>query len=234
MSNLLETAVLAVAVTLLGASSYAASFDCNRASTTTEHAVCDYPELSALDDLMGQAYLLAKASADWIAPEELKNTQKAWAQQRNRCSDNYDCLRSSYIQRLEEVSNGVLHFSVGRNSASYVYEGEPVSGACPSGTTLSDWGQCVSWFRGGPFFRGVSAGGAMAFSYEYFGANGHMCSLSGRADNVDGFWFFKDERSTCALRIGLGPRGLSLNPTPECNRYCGMRAQGGLEQVIPF
>ena len=31
----------------------AASFDCNKASTATEHAICDYPELSALDDIMG-------------------------------------------------------------------------------------------------------------------------------------------------------------------------------------
>ena len=59
----------------------------------------------ALDDLMGQAYRMAKTSADWMTPQELRNTQKAWMQQRNRCGDNFDCLRSSYVQRLEEVFN---------------------------------------------------------------------------------------------------------------------------------
>ena len=212
----------------------AASFDCNKATTETEIAICADPELSALDELMGQAYRLAKTSADWMTPQELRNSQKAWLQQRNRCSENFDCLRSSYVQRLEEVSSGVLHINVGRNSASYVYQGEPVSGACPSGTKLSDWGQCVSWFRGGPSFRGLSAAGAMAFSFDYVGANAHTCSLSGRADKVNGLWIFQDDSSTCALRIEVGAAGLSLNPTPECNNYCGMRAQGAMEQIIEY
>ena len=210
------------------------SFDCNKATTETEIAICADPELSALDELMGQAYRLAKTSADWMTPKELRNSQKAWLQQRNRCSENFDCLRSSYVQRLEEVSSGVLHINVGRNSASYVYQGEPVSGACPSETKLSDWGQCVSWFRGGPSFGGLSAGGAMAFSFDYVGANAHTCSLSGRADKVNGLWIFQDDSSTCALRIEVGAAGLSLNPTPECNNYCGMRAQEAMEQIIEY
>lgn len=212
----------------------AASFDCNKATTETEIAICADPELNALDELMGQAYQLAKTSADWMTPQELRNSQRAWLQQRNRCSENFDCLRSSYVQRLEEVSSGVLHINIGRNLASYVYQGEPVSGACPSGTELSDWGQCVSWFRGGPSFRGLSAAGAMAFSFDYVGANAHMCSLSGRADKVNGLWIFQDDSSTCALRIEVGATGLSLNPTPECNNYCGMRAQGAMEQIIEY
>ena len=32
----------------------AASFDCNKATTETEVAICADPELSALDELMGQ------------------------------------------------------------------------------------------------------------------------------------------------------------------------------------
>jgi uncharacterized protein YecT (DUF1311 family) len=212
----------------------AASFDCNKATTETEIAICADPELSALDELMGQAYRLAKTSADWMTPQELRNSQKAWLQQRNRCSENFDCLRSSYVQRLEEVSSGVLHINVGRNSASYVYQGEPVSGVCRSGTKLADWGECVSWFRGGLSFRGLSAAGAMAFSFVYVGANTHTCSLSGRADKVNGLWIFQDDSSTCALRIEVGAAGLSLNPTPECNNYCGMRAQGAMEQIIEY
>ncbi len=234
MTSHLKTAVLTIVTILLGTSSYAASFDCGKASTPTEHTICDHPELSALDDLMGRAYRLAKTSADWMTPKELKNTQRAWMQQRNRCGENFDCLRSSYVQRLEEVSDGLLHLSVGRNFASYLYEGEPVSGSCPSGTKLSDWGQCVSWFRGGPFFRGLGTTGSMAFSYDYVGPNAHTCSLSGRADKMNGRWVFQDDSSACALRIELGATGLSLNPTPECNIYCGMRAQGSLDQVIPF
>ena len=35
---------------------YAASFDCNKATTETEKAICADPELSALDAEMGKAW----------------------------------------------------------------------------------------------------------------------------------------------------------------------------------
>ena len=54
----------------------AASYDCAKASTATEHAICDYPELSALDDLMGQAYRMAKTSADWMTPQDVNGGVK--------------------------------------------------------------------------------------------------------------------------------------------------------------
>ena len=92
----------------------------------------------------------------------------------------------------------------------------------------------MSWFRGGPSFRGVSTSGAMAFNFDYIGPNAHMCSLSGRADKINGLWIYQDDSSTCALRIELGQNGLALNPTPECNSYCGMRAQGAMEQIIEY
>ena len=55
----------------VGSVAKAASFDCNKATTATEIAICSDPELSALDELMGQAYRLAKTSADWMTPQEL-------------------------------------------------------------------------------------------------------------------------------------------------------------------
>lgn len=46
----------------LGSVAKAASFDCNKATTETEIAICADPELSALDELMAEAYALAKAA----------------------------------------------------------------------------------------------------------------------------------------------------------------------------
>ena len=37
----------------IGSVAKAASFDCNKATTETEIAICSDPELSALDELMG-------------------------------------------------------------------------------------------------------------------------------------------------------------------------------------
>jgi uncharacterized protein len=44
---------------------HAASFDCNKATTETEIAICGDPQLSALDELMGVAYKQALRSNDW-------------------------------------------------------------------------------------------------------------------------------------------------------------------------
>ena len=183
---------------------------------------------------MGETYRSAKTSADWLTPTKLKNTQRSWIKSRNKCGNKFDCLRNSYVQRLEDISDGFFVLELGRNFATFVYEGDPVSGICPAQTQLSDWGQCVSWFRGGPSFRGVSISGAMAFNFDYIGANAHMCSLSGHADKVNGQWIYQDNVSACTLRIELGRNGLSLNPTQQCNSYCGMRAQGAMEQVIEY
>ena len=39
-----------------GSVGQAASFDCNKATTETEIAICNDPELSALDELMGMIW----------------------------------------------------------------------------------------------------------------------------------------------------------------------------------
>ena len=43
---------------------YAASFDCSKATTETEIAICNDPELSALDERMSKAYSGARHSED--------------------------------------------------------------------------------------------------------------------------------------------------------------------------
>ena len=52
---------------------YAASFDCNKATTETEKAICADPELSALDDLLGIAWNTSKKLVSI-------DSQKKWLQ----------------------------------------------------------------------------------------------------------------------------------------------------------
>lgn len=53
------TLLLSVGVGTVGNT---ASFDCSKATTETEIAICSDPELSALDELMAEAYALTKAA----------------------------------------------------------------------------------------------------------------------------------------------------------------------------
>lgn len=90
----------------------AASFDCQKASTPVEQAICSDDELSGLDEQLNHSY-----SAHLNSPEQdaaqLKSTQRAWLRKnRQRCETSgnvRDCLSSAYRERLDELgpSTGV-------------------------------------------------------------------------------------------------------------------------------
>ena len=80
----------------------AASFDCAKASTGTEKAICADAELSALDDHLGRFYFAARErlaeNASCIAAD-----QQQWLRaKRNACAENV-CLKNAYLARLTEL-----------------------------------------------------------------------------------------------------------------------------------
>jgi uncharacterized protein len=78
--------------------SIAASFDCQKASTFVENAICQDPALSALDDEMVAAFNAAIASSG--SSVELKKQQHAWLRTiRNICQTNV-CLEKAYQERI--------------------------------------------------------------------------------------------------------------------------------------
>lgn len=64
----------------------AASFDCDKATIETEIAICADPELSALDELMANAWELQE-------PETRLNEQRRFLLERNACGDRSCLLR---------------------------------------------------------------------------------------------------------------------------------------------
>lgn len=66
------------------------SFDCGRASTPTEHAICADARLSRLDRDVAQAYTsaLARSSQD----ENVRASQRSWIGLRNDCGKDKLCL----------------------------------------------------------------------------------------------------------------------------------------------
>lgn len=79
------------------------SFDCTKASTFSENAICNDPLLGKLDGALSEnyKYMLASDIGDG-ARNDLKATQKKWLADRNKCTDN-TCLANSYRKRLDEV-----------------------------------------------------------------------------------------------------------------------------------
>jgi uncharacterized protein len=75
----------------------AAAFDCTKASTFVEKAICSDQQLSAMDDQLGRLYKGAVAGASNKAM--LKTDQEAWLSARNQCRDA-DCLKKPYADRI--------------------------------------------------------------------------------------------------------------------------------------
>ena len=88
---------------------HAASFDCNKATTETEIAICNEPDLSALDDLMSRVYSQALRSNDWRYfdedkdDSELINSQRLAIKSQIQCGGNNACLLKFYRSRIFEI-----------------------------------------------------------------------------------------------------------------------------------
>src|SRR6056297_2913309 len=74
------------------------SFDCARAGTPTEFAICGTPELARLDSQMADRYSAARAIAS--NPSAVVSAQRNWISRRDRCGSNVDCLLTSMQERL--------------------------------------------------------------------------------------------------------------------------------------
>lgn len=79
--------------------SLAADFNCARASTAVEKAICADQKLSGLDEMLGMAYRNAVESAG-DETQAVREAQRAWLAERNACGSMVECLRKSYDRRL--------------------------------------------------------------------------------------------------------------------------------------
>jgi uncharacterized protein YecT (DUF1311 family) len=79
------------------------SFDCAKASTFSEKAICNDPLLGKLDGALSENYknMLASDIGDG-ARADLKESQKKWLIERDKCTNN-QCLYDAYRKRINEV-----------------------------------------------------------------------------------------------------------------------------------
>jgi len=78
------------------------SFDCNRASSKGEIAVCSDSGLSALDVNMATQYRRALAAATPEQRLQLQQTRQRFIRYRDRCSNNA-CIGDAYVGRMREI-----------------------------------------------------------------------------------------------------------------------------------
>jgi len=95
---------------LLCASAFAASFDCIKASTPFEKAICSNPNISALDDRMMEAYKNARNASQ--NPDQLKTEQVDWIKSARTCGADAACIESSYKSRLAALGASISSSSI--------------------------------------------------------------------------------------------------------------------------
>ena len=94
------TEIMTAAIFVLSIPSFAssASFDCAKASTDNEIAICSDVELSVLDETLAAVYKEARGSVS--DSERLKVEQINWIKSLGTCDGNVDCLINAYKTRM--------------------------------------------------------------------------------------------------------------------------------------
>jgi uncharacterized protein YecT (DUF1311 family) len=97
------------ALLFLGSPAAAASFDCNKAQTPFEMAICSDPELSLQDDTLAQAYATALGGLSAEAVSEVRSAQRAWLSYAEQsCSDDARPIAADYTDDQKSCLAGVF------------------------------------------------------------------------------------------------------------------------------
>src|SRR4051812_42452983 len=89
--------VALAALFLLTPVAQAASFDCAKAGTSFEKAICASPELSKLDETLARAYATALGGLSAAAAATVKATQHSWLDYAGKaCSDDAQPIKGAY------------------------------------------------------------------------------------------------------------------------------------------
>jgi uncharacterized protein len=106
-----------VAVLLWSMAAQAASFDCAKAKTAQEKAICASPELNAADERMAAAYKAVQASVPAELKEEVLGDQRAWIRRTAGGCKSQEalpapalamCLTVSYQSRIAELEHMIV------------------------------------------------------------------------------------------------------------------------------
>jgi uncharacterized protein YecT (DUF1311 family) len=79
------------------------SFDCAKATYTSERLVCSFPDLASLDLSLANAYRDAAARSDSSGKAALRNQQNYWLRHVREKCQNAECLRGIYEARINEL-----------------------------------------------------------------------------------------------------------------------------------
>ncbi|MBP5992995.1 MAG: hypothetical protein KA518_03555 [Acinetobacter sp.] len=82
---------------------HAASFNCNKAQTSTEHRICNTLSLNDADVKMVTTYNIVRRLVPMGTRSEIRAEQVRWLELRDECQDNIECLKHVYEMRQQKL-----------------------------------------------------------------------------------------------------------------------------------
>lgn len=104
MRRLIPVLVLAAVCAAGAVPATAASFDCRKARTADEKAICANRDINDQDVRVDQLYGITRHLVPMGGRGAIMDDQRAWLQARKQCGANQACLRRSYDKRLGELN----------------------------------------------------------------------------------------------------------------------------------
>ena len=95
--------LLFLSLLVAGTALQAASFNCTKAQTQTEHAVCEHRALNDADVKMATTYSIIKRLVPMGTRGAIQNEQFKWLELRDQCRDNASCLTDVYKMRQQKL-----------------------------------------------------------------------------------------------------------------------------------
>lgn len=142
----------------------AASFDCARASTPFEQAICDFPDLSSADETLALAWQTAIGGLSQPALAKMQATQKAWLDFAERsCSPTAEALVEPVTEDQAQCLAGQFRQRIGRLEQSRMQGGlrffiEDRYEVIPDTTAEPDaWNKVATFEAGVPRLDGEDA-----------------------------------------------------------------------------
>lgn len=86
-----------------GASIHAASFNCEKARTQTEHAICEHRAVNDADVKMVTTYNIIRRLVPMGTRGVIQDEQVRWLQLRDQCVDSSRCLIEVYKMRQQKL-----------------------------------------------------------------------------------------------------------------------------------
>ena len=116
---------------------HAASFDCGRASTPDEHAICSDTRLSELDSIAGEAFSRVRQVA---RPAEVTPIARDFLADRKTCGAATACIMASYVAIIGTYQDLGSKMGLPGWANATAIAGDD---ALPSGAIPKSVGQCV-------------------------------------------------------------------------------------------